>query len=229
MLSLTIEQRSWLHGVSVPLKLFLMCAFTLVMLPVTDWRLALGALVVVILLYGSAGIVVARIGLSRLRPLFYLLAAIFLYYVVTDRFLEGIAICSKLMAAVGLANLVTMTSRLDDMMAVVETLSKPLHHLGLPPRALGFAMGLVIRFTPIFLQKGALLGEAWRARNPKRTSPRLLVPLALGALDDADRVADALRARGGLVTPTATVRSPTSDENRDADASGHEDQEIKSK
>lgn len=207
MLSLTVERKSWLHGVSVPLKLALLSLFTLIMLPVTHWPWALAATLLVVGLYCSAGTGFARIGFQRIRPVFYLLAMLFAYYFFTSRPDEGAAICLKLIATVGLANLVTMTSRLDDMMAVVEFLSRPLRYVGLPPRALGFAMGLVIRFTPIFLQKGALLREAWRARNPRRTSPRLIVPLALGALDDADRVADALRARGGLVQPKQDRKS----------------------
>ena len=198
MLSLTIERKSWLHDVPVWLKLLILCIATLLMLPVSDWRIAVFATLIVAGLYLSAGISFARIGLARLKPLFYLVALIFIYQLVTARLEEGVEICLRLVAMVGLANLVTMTSRLDDMMAVVEFLTKPLHLFGLPPRALGFAMGLVIRFTPVFLQKGTLLNEAWRARSDKRSGARLLVPLALGALDDADRVADALRARGGI-------------------------------
>ena len=69
-------------------------------------------------------------------------------------------------------------------------------------------MGLVIRFTPVFTAKGKLLNEAWRARSPKRANHRLLVPLALSALDDADRVADAIKARGGL-TPASQDKKNT--------------------
>ncbi|PLW78351.1 energy-coupling factor transporter transmembrane component T family protein [Cohaesibacter celericrescens] len=198
MLSLTVETKSWMHKLPVPLKLGLLCLATLLMLPVTNWMIALAAMATVAALYLTAGWAFAQVGITRLKPLVYLVGLIFIYHVVTGRIEEGLTISLKLFAMVSLANLVTMTSRLDDMMAVVETLSKPLHRVGLPPRTLGLAMGLVIRFTPVFLKKGELLNEAWRARSAKRASPRLLVPLALGALDDADYVADALRARGGL-------------------------------
>ncbi|WP_319484236.1 energy-coupling factor transporter transmembrane component T [uncultured Cohaesibacter sp.] len=198
MLSLTVEQRSWMHGWPVSAKLVILCLFTLVLWPLNDWHLLFAANLPVVALYLSAGRSFSKAGAQRLKPLVYLIAIIFAYQLVTGRVEEGLAICFKLVATVSLANLVTMTSRLDDMMAVIETLAKPFHFLGLPPRALGFAMGLVIRFTPLFLQRGSQLNQAWRARSPKRTSPRLLVPLALSAIDDADRVAEALRARGGL-------------------------------
>nr|WP_321457859.1 energy-coupling factor transporter transmembrane component T [uncultured Cohaesibacter sp.] len=198
MLSLTVEQRSWMHALPVWAKLGLLCLFTLVLWPLNDWRLLLAANVPVVMLYLSAGRYFAKTGAKRLKPVLYLIAIIFAYQVATWRIEDGLAICFKLVATVSLANLVTMTSRLDDMMAVIETLAKPFYTFGLPPRALGFAMGLVIRFTPLFLQRGMQLNQAWRARSPKKTSPRLLVPLALSAIDDADRVAEAIRARGGL-------------------------------
>ncbi|WP_321338869.1 energy-coupling factor transporter transmembrane component T [uncultured Cohaesibacter sp.] len=198
MLSLTVEQRSWMHRLPVWLKLLLLCLFTLVLWPLEDWRLLLASCLPVAVLYFSAGRSFAKLGAQRLKPVVYLVAIIFIYQIVTGRIEEGLAICLKIIATVSLANLVTMTSRLDDMMAVIETLAKPFYALGLPPRALGFAMGLVIRFTPLFLQRGIQLNHAWRARSPRRTSPRLLVPLALSAIDDADRVAEALKARGGL-------------------------------
>ncbi|SNY92655.1 biotin transport system permease protein [Cohaesibacter sp. ES.047] len=200
MLSLTVNEKTWLHGISVPLKLGLLAIITLLMLPINGWLSASLLTLIVAGLYLSAGMAFARAGLKHLRPLVWLLGLIFLYHVVTDRAEEGFAICLKIFAMVGLANLVTMSSRLDDMMAVVDWLSRPFYRFGLPPRAMGLAMGLVIRFTPVFLQKAGLLNEAWRARRPRGTSPRVIVPLALGALDDADRVADALRARGGLAT-----------------------------
>ncbi|WP_316863477.1 energy-coupling factor transporter transmembrane protein EcfT [uncultured Cohaesibacter sp.] len=198
MLSLTVETKSWMHRWPVETKLLLVCLFSLLMVPVNDWRLALFGLIAVALLYASAGWAFAKIGLVRLRPLSYLVALLFLYFVLTARLEEGLLVSFKLFATIGFANLVTMTSRLDDLMAVVEWLAKPLRFFGLPPRALSFAMGLVVRFTPLFLQKSELLHQAWRARSPKKSSARLLVPLALNVLDDADHVAEALRARGGI-------------------------------
>ncbi len=206
MLSLSVAGKSWLHKLPVGPKLLALCLVTLLLLPVDHLVLALLAALSVIALYLSVGLDMAKLGAKRLKPLVFLLGIILLYHVITGRSMEGIVVCSKLFAAVALATLVTMTSRLDDMMAVVERLAAPLRYVGLSPRTLGFAIGLVVRFTPIFLQKGQSLNQAWKARSPKRASPRLMVPLALGALDDADRVAEAVRARGGL---TAGPNRPT--------------------
>lgn len=198
MLSLTVPGKSWLHKLPVSGKLAALCLTTFVMLTVKQWEIALAGLGVIAALYASVSLDFARMGARRLRPLLFVILIIGAYQIWIERYEEGAVICLKIVSAVALANLVTMTSRLDAMIAVVEKLARPFQWIGLHPRTMGLSVGLVLRFTPVFLEKGRSLNEAWRARSFKRTNPRLLVPLALGALDDADRVADAIRARGGL-------------------------------
>jgi biotin transport system permease protein len=102
----------------------------------------------------------------------------------------------RMVAAVAAANLVTMTTRLSDMLTVFETLARPLAPL-LPPRRLALAFALVIRFLPTLALRLAQITEGFRARSPRRPGWRVLVPATLAALDDADHAAMALRARGG--------------------------------
>ena len=84
------------------------------------------------------------------------------------------------------------------MMALVERLAAPLARVGVAPRVLALAMALVIRFTPVLMGKAEMLTQAWRGRATGRAGWRIVVPLVLVALDDADHVAEALRARGGI-------------------------------
>ena len=65
-------------------------------------------------------------------------------------------------------------------------------------RRMALSVALVIRFTPVLMQKGAALAEAWRARSVKRPGWRIVLPFALLAIDDAEQTAEALRARGGV-------------------------------
>ena len=90
-----------------------------------------------------------------------------------------------------------MTTRLSDMIAVVTTLARPLATLGLSPNVLALAVALVIRFIPVMLLKAETITQAFRARSARRPGWRILVPILLAALDDAENVAQALRARGG--------------------------------
>lgn len=206
MLSLAVPGKSWLHKMPVGAKLAALCLATMSMLVIDHWPYALIGALFVVGLYLSVSLSFARLGAARLRPLAFVIAIIALYQIYVGHYEQGAVICLKIVSAVALANLVTMTSRLDAIIAVVEKLTAPLRHIGLPPRMVAVSVGLVMRFTPVFLQKGNSLHEAWRARSAKRPNHRLLVPLALGALDDADRVADAIRARGGLTDRSEKAR-----------------------
>ena len=91
-----------------------------------------------------------------------------------------------------------MTTKLAQMVAVVTWLTTPLRRLGIQTRAIELGIALVIRFTPVLAQKGQLLAQSWRARSTKRVGGLMIIPFAVLAIDDAEHVAEALRARGGL-------------------------------
>ena len=110
----------------------------------------------------------------------------------------GVVIALRMLNAVALANLVTMTTKLEDMMEVAHRLLSPFARFGLKLRAIELAAAMVIRFTPVLAQKGAALAQAWRARSRRRAGWRVILPFMVLALDDADHVAEALRARGGF-------------------------------
>ena len=120
------------------------------------------------------------------------------YHVVKGEAALGGIIVLRLISAIALANLVTMTTPLKEMLATVE---RGLARLSVPARLrrrLALSVALVIRFIPVLVQKGGTLLEAWKARSRRRPSWRLIIPLALMAIDDAEHVAEALRARGGV-------------------------------
>ena len=87
---------------------------------------------------------------------------------------------------------------LDKLIKVIFTCLRPLRRFGLRPEPIAFAIGLFIRFTPVLIEKSAILAQAYRARTSKYGNWRIVLPLALIAVDDADHIAEAMRARGGL-------------------------------
>ena len=88
-----------------------------------------------------------------------------------------------------------MTSRLDEMIALIERLVKPLKLIGIDLSFLGLAFGLMIRSVPNFPEIGKRLNLSWRSRSLKRPSWRIVFPLVCSALDDADHIAEAIKAR----------------------------------
>lgn len=198
MLTLTSPFKTPLHQVSAGAKLAGLAVLSVGLFSLQSVTLVLAAGVGLAAVYLSFGLGFARFGAAMLRPLWPFLAVLGLWHLWLGEWAAGFLIGGRLLVAVGMANLVTMTTRLDDMIAVVERAAAPLARLGLQPRVLAVAIALVIRFTPVLMDKAAQLGQAWRARSVRRVNWRIVLPMSLMALDDADRVAEAIRARGGL-------------------------------
>lgn len=196
MLTLTSPVETPLHRLPAGGKLAVLALFTAGLFWITSPLWLAFSLAAVLLLHGLGGAAFARHGLRLLRPLWPFVAVVGLWHLWTGDGIAGISIILRMLAAVAAANLVTMTTRLSDMIAVLETIALPLRPV-LPPRRLALAIALVIRFVPVMSERLAQIAEAFRARSPRRAGWRIVAPAALAALDDAERVADALRARGG--------------------------------
>lgn len=197
MLTLTSPVETPLHRLHAGGKLAALCAFTVLLFGLKQpMALAIAALIPAGLITGG-GAVFARHALTLLRPLWPFLLVLALWHWWTQEAAQGLTIALRLVTAVAAANLVTMTTRLSDMLAVIEWLLAPLARLGLPPRRTALVFALVIRFIPVLSDRLTGIAEAFTARSRRRPRWRVLVPATLAALDDADHVAEALRARGG--------------------------------
>jgi biotin transport system permease protein len=196
MLTLTSPVETPLHRLPAGLKLAALMVFTLILFQISSPMPLVTAAGVVAGLHLLWGQRFALHALRMLRPLWPFVAVVALWHLWTDDLRGGAVILLRMTTAVAVANLVTMTTRLSDMLVVFEALSRPLSPI-LPPRRLALAFALVIRFIPTLGDRIALLAQAYRARSPRRTGWRLVVPATLAALDAADQAAEALRARGG--------------------------------
>lgn len=197
MISLTspVETRAHRWPAGLKLGALCLCSTGLFGLPGIGWNAA--ALALVLGLYALPGPVFLRAGLASLRVVLPFVAILLAWHALTGDLRQGVAITLRMVALVALANLVTMTTPLDDMVALIHRLTAPLRRLGLRTAALELAIPLVIRFTPVLVARAETLAEAWRARSRRRPGWQLVLPLTLQALDDADHVGEALRARGG--------------------------------
>ena len=196
MLTLTSPVETRLHRLRAGTKLAALAVFTFALFW-TQSPVALGvALLLVAAISLTGGAAFARHGLRMLRPLWPFVAVVAAWHLWTDDLTAGVVVLLRMVAAVAAANLVTMTTRLSDMITVLERLAHPLSPI-LPPRRLALAIALVIRFIPVLSERTAQLSQAYRARSGRAPGWRLFAPAALAALDDAENVACALRARGG--------------------------------
>ncbi|WP_138470016.1 CbiQ family ECF transporter T component [Poseidonocella sp. HB161398] len=199
MLSLTSEIRTPLHAIGPGPKLAALAIASVAIFSIASPALMLLPVAVSAALYLSCGRRFARAGLRSLRPLWPFLLLLGLWHGLTQDWANGATLAGRLLSTVALANLVTMTTRLEDMIALCTRALAPLRVLGLKPGRIAFAIGLVLRLTPTLLDRGRQLGLAWRARaRRRRPGWQIVLPLCLTALDDADHIADAVKARGGI-------------------------------
>lgn len=198
MISLTSPVETRAHGWRAGAKLGALCVATMILFSVGSIWLHTTALALTLLLYAAPGRVFFIAGMTRLKILWPFLALIIVWHYVTDDLITGTVIALSMIVAVALANLVTMTTQLSQMMAVVSWLTTPLRRIGVKTRGIDLGIALVVRFTPVLMHKGQMLALSWRARSYRRLGWRMIIPFAVLAIDDAEHVAEALRARGGL-------------------------------
>lgn len=201
MLSFALPRQTWAHRQPAALKFALLAGAMVGLMRLTSLPGLALALLALAGLYASLGRAASLAGLRALRPLFWIILVLLLWHIWRNEARLGLIFALRVVVMVGLANFVTLTTPLPEIVDLVEWLARPLARLGLSPRLPGLAVALVLRFVPVLRTRHATLAEAWRARSPRRAGANVVAPLAFSLLDDADHLADALRARGGLVPP----------------------------
>lgn len=200
MLSFESPVKTPWHSISISWKLTLVLISTMVLFIVDSLPFQLFALFACVILYAIGGRQFSIAGIARLKFVWPFVLLILIWHFLTQTPYQGLMISVRLLAVLGISNLMTMTSRLSDLIGLIHSGLKPFRYFGLNTRPVEIAVALVVRFTPVFIAKGALLSDAWRMRSSKKPKWRIVFPLSLAAIDDAEQVAAALKARGGSLS-----------------------------
>ncbi|SOB94436.1 energy-coupling factor transporter transmembrane component T family protein [Rhodobacter maris] len=203
MLSLALARRSWAHRLPASVKFAVLAVLMVALMRIGSLPGQIAGLALALGLTLSLGIGAARIAARALRPVLWIVAVILVWHLWADEARQGLAFGLRVVTMVGLANFVTLTTPLPEIIALIEWLAQPLARFGLAPRLPALAVGLVLRFIPELRARHAAMAEAWRARSARRPGAKIVAPLAFSLLDDADHLAEALRARGGIAPPPA--------------------------
>ena len=168
---------------------------------------ALGAVLVVGL--GPARLPVALLGRQVRTVRWWLLALGVVTWLVGD--LAGAAlVVLRLLALVLAAAVVTATSRVSELVAVVEWLCAPLRVVGVRPARIGLLVAMTLRFIPLVAERADRIREAQAARGGSLRGVRGLVTFAVALLVQvlqlAHTTAEALDARGADDEPPARGR-----------------------
>jgi biotin transport system permease protein len=135
----------------------------------------------------------------RLWPLWPFVLVIGGWHLIRGTPETGLVITLRMLTMFAAATLMLLTTRFDALLATFADLMRPLARLGLPVDRMALALAMAVRFVPVLAERAGELARAWRARSPRKPRHRLIAPLALAALDEADHAAEALRARSASV------------------------------
>ncbi len=196
MLSSTYQSGdSFLHRASAATKLVgLLAVTTVLVLIASPWTVLAGATVVVVLGVAAGLRVRGLVGL--VWPLRWIILLLTPVQVWTAGWRSALIVVGGLVVAMSAAGLVTLTTRVADMMDTVTAGLRPLGRFGVDADRVGLVMGLAIRAVPVVARTLTECGQARRARGLERSPRALLVPFVVRTVRHAERVGEALVARG---------------------------------
>lgn len=196
MLSATyVPGDSFLHRARPSIKLLALLVLTTALMAVPS-LLAVGIAAALV-----AGVVLAAgLGVRRLLALVWPLRWIVLVLTPVQVWSAGWEragiVVGGLVVAIVAAGVVTVTTRVADMMDTITAGLRPFERFGVDAERVGLAMALTIRSIPVISRTLTECGEARRARGLGSSPRALLVPFVVRTVHHAERVGEALVARG---------------------------------
>ena len=201
MLSLYLPGTSPVHRARAGSKLAVLAALGTGLFAVPRIEVVLAALTGVL----AAGLLVARLPAGALwaqvRPVWLLLTGLFVFHLLLTDALTGAVAVLRLLTLVLAAAVVTATTRVTALVAVVEWLLRPLEVVGVRPARVGLMVAMTLRFIPVVAERAARIREAQAARGASGMRLGLLVPLLVQVLQLAHTLGEALDARGADDVP----------------------------
>jgi biotin transport system permease protein len=152
------------------------------------------SLLVVLALYAVAGLPfrVLFAEIWRLRWIALILAGALVIFVSP---VAAWISTGRVVAVLLLAGLLTLTTRMSDLLEVLHRLLQPIRRFGKDPEAIALTLSLTLTTIPVIAGFAERVRDAEQARDV-RLGVRTVVPLLVLALRHADEVGDALAARG---------------------------------
>ncbi|TFV91326.1 energy-coupling factor transporter transmembrane protein EcfT [Blastococcus sp. CT_GayMR16] len=213
MLSLYVPGASPVHRAPAGLKLAVLAVLGVGLFATGRLDLVATALLLVL----ATGLLWARLPFraltAQVRPVWIWLAALFGFHLLVTGPLVGAVAVLRLLTLVVAAAVVTATTRVTALVAVIEWLTSPLRVFGVRPARIGLVIAMTLRFIPLVADRAARIREAQAARGADRVRLAMVVPLLVQVLRMATTVGEALDARGAGDVPGRRPRRRAAAEN----------------
>ncbi|SNS97074.1 biotin transport system permease protein [Geodermatophilus saharensis] len=211
-LTLYVPGAGVVHRLPAGVKLLALVVLAVALFALPSVTAAAAALAGVV----AVGLLVARLPAAVLtrqaRAVVWWLLVLLLVHAVTTDLRTGTHVALRLLTLVLAAAVVTATTRVSEMVRVVERLCAPLRLVGVRPARVGLAIAMALRFIPVLVERADRIRAAQAARGGTARGVRALrttvAPLLVQVLQMAHDVSEALDARGADDDPPPRRRSP---------------------
>lgn len=195
LLGAYVARDTVVHRAPAGAKLAALFAVSVAVLLVRTWW-GVGALAVLVGAVAVASRVGPRAVWAQVRPLRWVVPVAFALQWWSLGLAPAALLTTRLVLLVALAGLVMLTSRTVDVLAAIETATRPLARVGVRPDRVALVLSLAVRTVPVLVALSDDVRAAQKARGHERDLRAYAVPLVVGTLRRADALGEALRARG---------------------------------
>lgn len=147
------------------------------------------------LLYLGAGLATNDV-LGQVWPLRWVVVVLLPFQWWTAGWGTAVVVVGTMLVLVAAAGLVTLTTRTTALLDLFERVLSPLRRVGVEPERVSLLLALTIRAVPVLVETLSEARDARRARGLERSPRALLVPVVVRTMRHADRLGEALVARG---------------------------------
>ena len=209
-LALYVPRASVVHRLPAGAKLLVLAALAVLLFARPTLEVAGAALLGTM----AVGLGVARLPVAVLArqalAVRWWLAALFVVHALTTDVPTGAHTVLRLLTLVLAAAVVTATTRVTEMTAVVQRICAPLRLVGVRPERVGLVITMALRFIPVLIERADRIRAAQAARGGSPRGVRALrttvAPLLVQVLQLAHDLSEALDARGADDVPARRSR-----------------------
>jgi biotin transport system permease protein len=184
-----------LHRSGAGVKLLGLLVFSTLLVAVKSPVTVLVCFAVVVGLYGIGGFGVRTLA-AQVWPLRWIVLLLLPFQWWTAGWQIAVTVVGTLVVAVVGAALISLTTRVTDLLDVIARLLQPARAIGVDPERVALLLALTIRAVPVIAGTLQEARDARRARGLEHSTRALVTPIVVRTIRHADRVGDALAARG---------------------------------
>jgi len=186
---------SLLHRSAAGVKLLGLLIFSTALVTFQSPVMVLAGFVLVAVLYGVGGFGLRTVA-EQVWPLRWFVLFLIPFQWWTAGWQTAVVVVGTLVVAVVGAALVSLTTRVTDLLDVITRILEPARAIGVDPDRVALLLALTIRAVPVIAATLHEARDARRARGLERSTRALVTPVVVRTIRHADRVGEALAARG---------------------------------